>query len=119
MFVLGESGEAAARQLSRVAAAIMSSTGCSRAAELRLGERRQQVVRISRDDARPARPAPAEGVMTDERRAPGAAPAPPRSIPETLVLRGSPARVVRFRRGAIVAIAALGSPRSSARPGSR
>lgn len=29
--------------------------------------------------------------------------------PETLVLRGSPARVVRFRRGVIVAIAGLGS----------
>ena len=29
--------------------------------------------------------------------------------PETLVLRGSPGRVVRFRRGAVVAIAALGS----------
>ncbi|MDT9598592.1 TraB/TrbI/VirB10 family type IV secretion system protein [Sphingosinicella rhizophila] len=29
--------------------------------------------------------------------------------PETLVLRGTPSRVVRFRRGAIVAIAALGS----------
>lgn len=29
--------------------------------------------------------------------------------PETLVLRGAPGRVVRFRRGAIIAIAALGS----------
>lgn len=29
--------------------------------------------------------------------------------PETLVLRGSPGRVVRFRRGVIIAIAALGS----------
>jgi len=29
--------------------------------------------------------------------------------PETLVLRGAPGRVVRFRRGAVIAIAALGS----------
>lgn len=35
--------------------------------------------------------------------------APPKLDPETLVLRGSPRRVVRFRRGAIIAIAALGS----------
>jgi type IV secretory pathway VirB10-like protein len=34
---------------------------------------------------------------------------PPKVDPETLVLRGTPARVVRFRRGAIIAIAALGS----------
>jgi type IV secretion system protein VirB10 len=37
------------------------------------------------------------------------APAPAKADPETLVLRGSPARVVRFRRGAVIAIAALGS----------
>ncbi|MDQ2891475.1 MAG: TrbI/VirB10 family protein [Pseudomonadota bacterium] len=36
-------------------------------------------------------------------------PMPPKADPETLVLRGSPARVVRFRRGAVIAIAALGS----------
>ena len=36
-------------------------------------------------------------------------PQPPKSDPETLVLRGTPGRVVRFRRGAIIAIAALGS----------
>ncbi len=36
-------------------------------------------------------------------------PAPPKADPETLVLRGAPGRVVRFRRGAIIAIAALGS----------
>jgi type IV secretory pathway VirB10-like protein len=35
--------------------------------------------------------------------------APRKADPETLVLRGTPARVVRFRRGAIIAIAALGS----------
>lgn len=41
---------------------------------------------------------------------PDSAPAaPPKADPETLVLRGSPRRVVRFRRGAIIAIAALGS----------
>jgi type IV secretion system protein VirB10 len=36
-------------------------------------------------------------------------PGPAKADPETLVLRGSPGRVVRFRRGAVVAIAALGS----------
>jgi type IV secretion system protein VirB10 len=36
-------------------------------------------------------------------------PAPMKADPETLVLRGAPGRVVRFRRGAVVAIAALGS----------
>lgn len=38
------------------------------------------------------------------------APAPaPKADPETLVLRGSPGRVTRFRRGAIIGIAAAGS----------
>lgn len=37
------------------------------------------------------------------------APAPTKADPETLVLRGAPGRVVRFRRGTIIAIAALGS----------
>lgn len=36
-------------------------------------------------------------------------PAPAKADPETLVLRGTPDRVVRFKRGAIVAIAALSS----------
>jgi type IV secretion system protein VirB10 len=36
-------------------------------------------------------------------------PAPNKLDPESLVLRGSPARVVRFRKGAIVAITAIGS----------
>lgn len=44
--------------------------------------------------------------MTDE-AAPAAA--TPKADPETLVLRGNPGRVVRFRRGAVIAIAALGS----------
>ena len=44
--------------------------------------------------------------MTDE---PVEQPAPTKADPETLVLRGSPGRVVRFRRGAVVAITALGS----------
>ncbi len=44
--------------------------------------------------------------MTD---APEEAPGPAKVDPETLVLRGTPDRVVRFRRGAIIAIAALGS----------
>ncbi|QDC37209.1 TrbI/VirB10 family protein [Sphingobium fuliginis] len=45
--------------------------------------------------------------MTDAPTATGA-PAPDKLDPETLVLRAKPGRVVRFRRGAIVAIAALG-----------
>ena len=35
--------------------------------------------------------------------------APPKLDPETMVLRGRPARVVRFRRGVIIGAAALGS----------
>lgn len=35
--------------------------------------------------------------------------ASPKLDPETLVLRGRPSRIIRFRRGAIIAIAALGS----------
>ena len=35
--------------------------------------------------------------------------APPKADPEALVLRGTPSRVARFRRGAVIAIAALGS----------
>jgi len=46
--------------------------------------------------------------MSDERGAPATAGAD-KVDPETLVLRGSPARVVRFRRGVIIAIAALAS----------
>lgn len=40
---------------------------------------------------------------------PDTPPAPPKADPETLVLRGAPGRIVRFRRGAIIAIAAFGS----------
>jgi type IV secretion system protein VirB10 len=40
---------------------------------------------------------------------PPAKAAPPKADPETLVLRAAPGRVARFRRGAIVAIAAAGS----------
>lgn len=46
--------------------------------------------------------------MTDA-PAPEVAAAGPKTDPETLVLRASPARVTRFRRGAIIAIAAAGS----------
>lgn len=46
---------------------------------------------------------------TDERQAVAAGQPPPKADPETLVLRGSPSRVVRFRRGAIIGIAAFGS----------
>lgn len=37
------------------------------------------------------------------------APTPVKADPETLVLRGTPGRVVKFRRGVVIAIAALGS----------
>jgi type IV secretory pathway VirB10-like protein len=40
---------------------------------------------------------------------PSGSASPPKSDPETLVLRATPGRVTRFRRGAIVAIAAAGS----------
>lgn len=46
--------------------------------------------------------------MTDTPVPPGAV-SPAKSDPETLVLRATPGRVARFRRGAIVAIAAAGS----------
>lgn len=39
----------------------------------------------------------------------GVAPAPPKVDPETLVLRARPARAIRFRKGAVIGIAALGS----------
>ncbi|MBD2843528.1 TrbI/VirB10 family protein [Erythrobacter rubeus] len=48
--------------------------------------------------------------LADETLADRAEPtAPPKADPETLVLRASPGRIVRFRRGAIIAIAAFGS----------
>lgn len=40
---------------------------------------------------------------------PDTQPVPPKVDPETLVLRGAPSRVVRFRRGAIIGLAALAS----------
>lgn len=46
--------------------------------------------------------------MTDTPIPTGSA-SPPKSDPETLVLRATPGRVTRFRRGVIVAIAAAGS----------
>lgn len=46
--------------------------------------------------------------MTDPALPPAAA-APAKADPETMVLRAAPGRVTRFRRGAIVAIAAAGS----------
>ncbi len=46
--------------------------------------------------------------MTDPAASPTPA-APAKADPETLVLRAAPGRVTRFRRGAIVAIAAIGS----------
>lgn len=44
--------------------------------------------------------------MTDPDRPPSA---PPKADPETLVLRAAPGSVTRFRRGAIIAIAAVGA----------
>lgn len=46
--------------------------------------------------------------MSDTPNASSAA-IPPKADPETLVLRGTPGRVVRFRRGAVIGLAALGS----------
>lgn len=46
--------------------------------------------------------------MSEPQTAPQPPPAP-KVDPETLVLRASPARAIRFRRGVIIAIAALGS----------
>lgn len=46
--------------------------------------------------------------MTDPATSPPPS-APPKADPETLVLRAAPGRVTRFRRGAIIAIAAVGS----------
>lgn len=46
--------------------------------------------------------------MTDTASPPGAV-GTPKADPETLVLRASPGRVTRFRRGVIIAIAAAGS----------
>lgn len=46
--------------------------------------------------------------MTEPAQPPAGAP-PAKADPETLVLRAAPGRVTRFRRGAIVAIAAAGS----------
>lgn len=45
--------------------------------------------------------------MSDETPPPQEGASPSKVDPESLVLRGSPARVVRFRRGAIIAIAAF------------
>lgn len=57
------------------------------AAELRLGGKQQQAVRITRTDGRQ----------------------PPKLDPGQMQLRASPRRAVRFRRSMIIAIAAIGS----------
>jgi type IV secretion system protein VirB10 len=49
-----------------------------------------------------------EGIVTETSNASGNA-IQSKVDPETLVLRGTPGRVVRFRRGAIIGLAALGS----------
>lgn len=47
--------------------------------------------------------------MNEQSDAPGTTAAPAKVDPETLVLRSRPARAIRFKRGAIVSIAAIGS----------
>src|SRR3546814_7802038 len=49
------------------------------------------------------------GTAVTEPVEPPAKAAPPKADPETLVLRAAPGRVARFRRGAIVTLAAAGS----------
>ncbi|MCW0199857.1 TrbI/VirB10 family protein [Sphingopyxis sp.] len=50
-----------------------------------------------------------EPVQPPAKAAPTTPTTPPKADPETLVLRAAPGRVARFRRGAIIAIAAAGS----------
>lgn len=61
-------------------------------------------VRDDRDDAPPR-----VGVEAPDPAADGPAPSPSKVDPESLVLRGSPRRVVRFRRELIIGIAAVGA----------
>jgi type IV secretory pathway VirB10-like protein len=70
------------------------------AAELRLGLKHQDIVRISRVDEADMR----ARVMTEV-----VATAIPKVDPETLAIRARPPRAIRFRRGVIIAIAAIGS----------
>jgi len=60
-----------------------------------------------RDDGEGA--PPKVGVAAPDQAPDGAAPSPPKVDPESLVLRGSPRRVVRFRRELIIGIAAVGA----------
>lgn len=60
-----------------------------------------------RDDSEDA--APNGDAALPDPAAHGPAPAPPKVDPESLVLRGSPRRVVRFRRELIIGIAAVGA----------
>lgn len=52
---------------------------------------------------------PQAGVEPTDPAPDGLAPSPPKVDPESLVLRGSPRRVVRFRRELIIGIAAVGA----------
>lgn len=61
-------------------------------------------VRDDRDDAPPK-----VGVEAPDPAPDGPVPSPPKVDPESLVLRGSPRRVVRFRRELIIGIAAVGA----------
>ncbi|MEG3156155.1 conjugal transfer protein TrbI, partial [Sphingomonas sp. RB1R13] len=54
-----------------------------------------------------AAPSPAEAVL--DAPAPEAPAQPPKVDPETLAIRSRPVRAIRFRRGAIIGIAAVGS----------
>lgn len=61
-------------------------------------------------DEAPASPSmPPSQPLPSRTASPDVSAAPPKLDPETLVLRGNPGRVVRFKRSAIIAIAALSS----------
>lgn len=102
LFVIGATGEAQLVNY-RVAGRFYAVDRLFDIAELRLGEKRQR----SSGSCAAALIAGriGGGVLIEEL----SAASPPKADPETLVLRGRPGRVVRFKRGAIIAIAALGS----------
>lgn len=59
--------------------------------------------------AEPSSAAPSPAEPTLDAPAPEAPAQPPKVDPETLAIRSRPARAIRFRKGAIIGIAALGS----------
>ena len=109
MFVLGERGEAELvnyRMSGPLLCRRPAVRACGAAAWRRpAGGRADQPRRC-----RAARPAAAEGVMSDERVLDPRRPSPAKVDPgNPRPARAGPRRVVRFRRGVIIAIAALGS----------